>query len=241
MRGQSSNLYRTLQVDPGAEEVVIRAAFRALMKQYHPDHGGEPGFAQQLNTAYATLADPVAREAYDRQQRLRRRAAETAVRESSHRPLGGARSLIEDLGAAVFQRFVPQFPEGFARVFDFVGVLREAPRHRVWLKRAWRGDATDARAFSSAVEAARLSRPLWTLGSDLFVAVLPAATTEFRWLLRGPVGPLTRLSYAITLYDLGRAELQAVGRCIDLPTFRPLATALEAGRPSGFAAAQPNT
>lgn len=239
MRGSPpTNLYRTLQVDPAAEDVVIRAAYRALMKRYHPDRGGDPAYAQRLNAAYATLADPVAREAYDRQLRLRRQAAGPP---RTQRLLSGARSLVEELGPEVFRRFAADFPEGFARVFEFVGVLRPSTRHRLWLKRVWRGDATEARAFASAVEAARLSRPLWGWGSDLFVAVLPRATAEFRWLLRGPAGPLPRLSYAIALYDLAQEELVAIGRTSEIPAYRPLTTALELGRTSAARADTPNT
>lgn len=239
MRGRESSLYRTLQVDPAADDAVIRAAYRALMKQYHPDRGGDPAHAQRLNAAYATLADPLSRQAYDR--RLRRRDAEPEPRTRGRRPVSGARSLVAELGEDVFHRFLPDFPDGFARVFDFVGVLRDAPRHRIWMKRVWRGDTTDARAFASAVEAARLSRPLWGWGSDLFVAVLPFTTAEFRWLLRGPLGPLARLSYAVVVYDLAQAEVLAVGRSPEVPSFRPFVTAVESGRPSASRVAQPNT
>jgi hypothetical protein len=239
MPARPTNFYRTLQVDPAAEDIVIRAAYRALMKQYHPDRGGDAAYAQQLNAAYATLADPVARQAYDRLVFLRRSASERRPR--TQRPAFGPRSLMAELGEEVFRRFLPDFPEGLARVWDFTGVLRGAPRHRLWIKRVPRGDASDARAFAAAVEAARLSRPLWGWGSDLFVAVLPAATTDFRWLLRGPTGPVPRLSWAVTIYDLAHAEVQGVGRCAELPAFRPFVIAVEAGRTSASASARPNT
>jgi len=234
------SLYRTLQVDPAAEDAVIRAAYRALIKQHHPDRGGDSAFAKQLNAAYSTLADPIARRAYDRAARIQnaRPAQATAAPE---RPLTGARSLVEELGEEVFRRFLPELQEGLTTVFDFTGVLRDAPRHRIWLKRVWRADNADARAFVAAAEAARLSRPLWAWGSDLFVGVLPRLTPQFRWLLRGPAGPLPRLSYAIALHDLCTGETHVAGRCADLPTFRPFVTALEVGRASAPAAGQPNT
>lgn len=237
----SPDLYRTLQVDPAAEDCVIRAAYRALMKQYHPDRGGDAAYAQRLNAAYAVLADPVARAAYDRQLRQRRADSEHEARTRRPPRLWGARALAEALGPEVFRRFVADVPDGFARVFDFVGVLRGAPRHRLWLKRAWRADATEARAFAAAVEAARLSRPLWGWGSDLFVAVVPRVTPEFRWLLRAPSGPLPRLSYAVALYDLLAEELVAIARTPELPAFQPFATAVERGRPSAPRAGAPNT
>ncbi|PYN97158.1 MAG: hypothetical protein DMD91_18695 [Candidatus Rokuibacteriota bacterium] len=236
--GAPTNLYRTLQVDPQAEDVVIRAAYRALMKQHHPDHGGDTAVARTLNHAYTTLADPVARAAYNRLIRLHGARPDPSARQ---RPLQGTRSLVEELGEEVFRRFVADFPQDLVRVFDFSGVLRGLPRHRLWLKRLARGDAADARAFVKAVEAGRLSRPLWGWGSDLFVAVLPSATPHFRWLLRGPGGPVAKLSYAIAVYDLSTREVHAVGRSDELPAFRPFMTALEAGRPSASPSGQPTT
>ena len=234
-----TNLYRTLQVDPQAEDVVIRAAYRALMKEHHPDHGGDAAVARALNHAYATLADPIARDAYNRLIRLR--SPRRPSGQPTQRPLQFTRSLVDELGEEVFRRFVPDFPDDLVRVFDFTGVLRNSPRHRIWLKRLARGDAADARAFSKAVEAGRLSRPLWGWGSDLFVAVLPSITSNFRWLLRGPNGPVSKLSYGIALYDIATREVHAVGRCGELPAFRPFMTALEAARPSASPSAQPNT
>lgn len=236
--GAPTNLYRTLQVDPRAEDVVIRAAYRALMKQHHPDHGGDATVARALNHAYATLADPIARAAYNRLVRLHSARSDAGPRQ---RPLQGTRSLVEELGEEVFRRFVPDFPEDLVRVFDFTGVLRHSPRHRLWLKRLARGDAADARAFAKAVEAGRLSRPLWGWGSDLFVAVLPSVTPHCRWLLRGPGGPVAKLSYAIALYDLRTGELHAIGRSGELPAFQPFMTALQTARPSASPSEQPNT
>lgn len=237
--GARTNLYRTLQVDPAAEEIVIRAAYRALMKEHHPDRGGDNILAQQLNSAYATLADPLARRTYDKF--LRHRTADTAAVGDTAPRLTSARMLAEELGEDFYRRFTPDFPPGLARIFDFAGVLAGSPRHRIWVKQVWRGDATDARAFRSGVEAARLSRPIWGFGSDLFVAALPAVTPDFRWLLRGPTGPVARLSWAVVLFDLGTRELHATGRSAELPAFPPLAAAIRPAPGSGPAAGPPNT
>jgi curved DNA-binding protein CbpA len=58
--------YRVLQVDPRAHESVIRAAYRALARLYHPD-GVQPHSDRmsQLNRAYDLLRDPARRRAYD--------------------------------------------------------------------------------------------------------------------------------------------------------------------------------
>jgi hypothetical protein len=66
------NLYRILHVQPEAPLEVIKASYRALMSSLraHPDLGGDPGRAAQINAAYAVLRDPLRRAAYD--QSLRR-------------------------------------------------------------------------------------------------------------------------------------------------------------------------
>jgi len=63
--------YAVLGVLPGAEDVVIRAAYRALAQRYHPDRfRGKREHANarmtELNEAYAVLSDQQRRESYDR-------------------------------------------------------------------------------------------------------------------------------------------------------------------------------
>lgn len=60
--------YRTLQVDPGAEGEVIRAAYRRLARKYHPDLArGEEAAARMaaINAAWELIGEPAARAAYD--------------------------------------------------------------------------------------------------------------------------------------------------------------------------------
>jgi curved DNA-binding protein CbpA len=59
--------YKVLQVDPCADEVVVRAAYRTLARRFHPD-GREPDPARMaaLNRAYATIRDPEVRRWHDR-------------------------------------------------------------------------------------------------------------------------------------------------------------------------------
>ena len=52
--------YATLGVSPKAEDVVIRAAYLALMRRYHPDKDGSPESserAQAIIAAFAVLGD----------------------------------------------------------------------------------------------------------------------------------------------------------------------------------------
>ena len=61
--------YDNLKVARNAPDFVIRATYKALSQQYHPDkHGGDPaaGNAMRLiNEAYAELSDPARRAAHD--------------------------------------------------------------------------------------------------------------------------------------------------------------------------------
>ena len=62
--------YRILGVLDDAEDVVIKAAYRALAQRYHPDKWrGDPAEAtkrmSELNTAYGILSDRAKRTAYD--------------------------------------------------------------------------------------------------------------------------------------------------------------------------------
>ena len=61
------NYYRILHVQPEAPPEVIKAAWRALMStlRAHPDLGGGHDEAARINAAYAVLADPQRRAAYD--------------------------------------------------------------------------------------------------------------------------------------------------------------------------------
>jgi curved DNA-binding protein CbpA len=99
--------YRVLQVDPDAEDEVIRAAYRRLARKYHPDVPGGPPDASArmaaINAAWALVATPRARAAYDQSRseqagaRLRgatnmSRPGQTASGAGRHPAAPGARS-----------------------------------------------------------------------------------------------------------------------------------------------------
>jgi hypothetical protein len=72
------DLYRTLQVDPGADLDTIRAAYRRLARVYHPDLNPRPEAAARMraiNAAYAVLSDPAQRAMYDARRYLPRAQA----------------------------------------------------------------------------------------------------------------------------------------------------------------------
>ena len=59
------DFYRKLQVDPGAEPEVIRAAYHALARKYHPDARGDARRVVEINEAWSVLGNPSRRAAYD--------------------------------------------------------------------------------------------------------------------------------------------------------------------------------
>ena len=72
--------YEVLQVRPGADAEVIRAAYRVLARKFHPDHGGDPILMVALNDAWDVLGDPVRRAAYDASRAEARLPRDSAAR-----------------------------------------------------------------------------------------------------------------------------------------------------------------
>ena len=62
----TANPYRVLCVSPQASGAEIKAAYRALVKQHHPDAGGDATTILALNAAWEVLGDPERRAAFDR-------------------------------------------------------------------------------------------------------------------------------------------------------------------------------
>jgi curved DNA-binding protein CbpA len=69
-------LYEILEVSPTARAAVIKAAYRCLVLQYHPDRNpGDPGAGARMsliNRAYAVLSDPFKRSQYDQKMGIGR-------------------------------------------------------------------------------------------------------------------------------------------------------------------------
>jgi curved DNA-binding protein CbpA len=80
------SLYDVLNVAPEAEPVVVEAAYKALIKKYHPDQVVEAPVskdATSINEAFAILKDPAKRADYDhrlwtKQQAIRLAEAQVA-------------------------------------------------------------------------------------------------------------------------------------------------------------------
>ena len=70
--------YKKLQVDPQAESAIIRAAYHALARKYHPDAGGDVKLMVEFNDAWAVLGNPILRAAYDIERKQPATPAATA-------------------------------------------------------------------------------------------------------------------------------------------------------------------
>ncbi len=110
--------YKTLQVDPEAEDEVIQAAYRRLALKYHPDHASGPEAARRMaaiNAAWDLIGEPARRAAFDRRGATRTRAASaspTAEPSRSHGSPGPAR---EPASWETGVRGAPRPPETVSR------------------------------------------------------------------------------------------------------------------------------
>jgi serine/threonine protein kinase len=62
---KKSNYYELLEVSPRARPEVIGAAYKALMKVYHPDRTKDDRVAKSLNEAHKILSNKKSRKKYD--------------------------------------------------------------------------------------------------------------------------------------------------------------------------------
>ncbi|TDW18650.1 J domain-containing protein [Kribbella kalugense] len=62
-----SNHYEVLNVDRTATTAEIKSAYRKLVRQVHPDQGGNAALFRLVQEAWTTLGDPAKRTAYDRE------------------------------------------------------------------------------------------------------------------------------------------------------------------------------
>ena len=72
--GTQRDYYSTLKISPNATTEEIKASFRNLARQYHPDlNPDDPQAAEyfkEISEAYETLSDPRKRRRYDRDRKL---------------------------------------------------------------------------------------------------------------------------------------------------------------------------
>ena len=59
------NLYAILGVDESANADELRAAYRSLAREFHPDNGGDASRMAEVNAAWQILGDEDRRRTYD--------------------------------------------------------------------------------------------------------------------------------------------------------------------------------
>ena len=60
------NLYEELGLKKNAPRSEIKSSYRSLVKQHHPDAGGDKERFLAIQNAWEVLNDPVKKEQYDR-------------------------------------------------------------------------------------------------------------------------------------------------------------------------------
>ncbi len=150
--------YEVLQVVRSAEPEVIRAAYRALARKYHPDSGGSLNAMKAINEAWAVLADSARRAAYDaagpsdagqgnrrradRRRTSDRRSAAPSTGRSPGRGMGRRYSAAE--GGLDFGRYAG---------WTIPDLAKHDPDYLEWLRRTPIG-----RPFSAQIEEVLASR-----------------------------------------------------------------------------------
>jgi curved DNA-binding protein CbpA len=141
--------YGILGVLPSAEDIVIRAAYRALAQRYHPDHfDGDKGEAHRrmvdINEAYQTLSNASARREYDRLRGARTRSAETFFDDESEGPQSRADPLEREWNIA--RKYYP----------DLAGIESRLSRISWRLGYSYRAHLLEAKLFDQRDKVASL-------------------------------------------------------------------------------------
>lgn len=90
------DFYYILGVLPTAEDIVIRAAYRALASRYHPDKSKSSGKAetqrmQEINEAYEVLSDQLRRAKYDEERKTANDESEPFLNDGEEDSFGSDR------------------------------------------------------------------------------------------------------------------------------------------------------
>lgn len=90
---EETDLYRVLQVDPSADGATLRAAYRRLARQHHPDVTSDVETARrmaEINQAWEVLRDRDRRAAYDARRTAPRSGYVPPAWSTPHQPPAGA-------------------------------------------------------------------------------------------------------------------------------------------------------
>ena len=127
------DLYARLELPVNASFEAIEIAWRALLKQHHPDVAGPSAgeLAKRINVAHDWLSDPELRARYDRERHPRR--SSTAAGRDRRAPAGGRPSSRETVRTAQPVRRPINPAEAIARHVDRIRRLTEDELDRLSL------------------------------------------------------------------------------------------------------------
>lgn len=94
---KKSNHYETLGLKTGADGAAVRAAYRKLVLQHHPDRSKDPASAElliKINAAYEVLGDAERKKTYDEVLRLRAEREKPTPKPNTPRPEAPRKSAI---------------------------------------------------------------------------------------------------------------------------------------------------
>lgn len=123
--------YEVLGVPRGADETALKAAYRQLARQHHPDVNKDPGSEERLkeiNEAYSVLSDPEKRAAYDRFGHTATQGGPTGPGPGGFGGFGGFSDIFEEFfGGFAGARTAPRGPvRGRDLRYDLAISFREA-------------------------------------------------------------------------------------------------------------------
>jgi curved DNA-binding protein CbpA len=162
-----TDLYKVLNVDPGADAEVIRAAYRALARRDHPDVSADPASSSkmaELNAAFEVLGDAQRRAVYDQSRTTPAATTYTPpgrrVATASERPAGDPTINRQPLGSRAAAQGQSGTVLEFGRYagWSLADLARHDPDYLEWLARTMIG-----RAHQDEIEkllAPRRPRPL---------------------------------------------------------------------------------
>ncbi len=111
MQRAEKNHYATLGLDRRCTLAQIRAAYRALAKQHHPDVNLQSPAAvartQELNAAHEILSDPDLRAAYDRELDAPKKSSAPARAAKIQRNISQDVNLANPNGAEIYELVIP--------------------------------------------------------------------------------------------------------------------------------------
>jgi curved DNA-binding protein CbpA len=161
-----TDLYKVLNVDPGAHAEVIRAAYRALARRDHPDVSADPAASSkmtELNAAFGVLGDAEHRAVYDQSRMALAVTTDTTgqrVAQPAEGPNAGPTIDRQPLGARAAAQGQSATVLEFGRYtgWSLADLARHDPDYLEWLARTMIG-----RAYQAEIDkllAPRRPRPL---------------------------------------------------------------------------------